>query len=103
MKLKELRKSKKLTQTDLANSLYMTQNCYSSYECGRTEPNIETLCKIADFYNVSLDYLVGRDFRSEVGFLSNEQKNVVYVMKQLNDKNLNELLSIALKMLDEQK
>ena len=102
MRLLELRKKMNITQSELASKLYMTQNCYSSYENGRTEPNIETLCKIADFYNVTLDYLVGREFNNEIGYLTNDQKNVVYALKQLNEKNLREVLSTALKLLDEQ-
>lgn len=102
MRLLELRKKHKLTQTQLAEKLFMTQHCYSSYETGRTEPNIETLCKIADFYNVTLDYLVGREYNDEVGYLSPDKKNVVYVLKKLNDNNVNKMLEESLKLLDEQ-
>lgn len=37
------------------------QSTYSDYECGKINVPIDALIKIADFYNVSLDYLVGRD------------------------------------------
>ena len=102
MKLKELRKQNNLTQTEVANKLFLTQNGYSSYENGRTEPNIETLCKLADLYNVSLDYLVGREFKDDIGYLTPDQKNVLYAIKQLNGKNLNIILSQALKLINEQ-
>ena len=88
MNLLELRKKNNLTQCELAEKLYMSQNCYSSYENGRTEPNIETLCKIADLYNVSLDYLVGREFKNEIGFLNDQQKTAVKMIQQLNNQNL---------------
>lgn len=102
MRLKELRKEKNLTQSEIANKLFITQNGYSSYENERTEPNIETLCKLADFYNVSLDYLVGREYSNDIGYLTSDQKNVVYVIKQLNEKNLAYILGQSLRLLNEQ-
>ena len=102
MKLIQLRKDKNLTQEQVANYLNMTQSTYQHYENKRSEPSIETLCKLADLYGVSLDYLVGRQFVNEVGYLTEEQKNVVFAIKKLNDANLNKLLSITLKILDEQ-
>lgn len=89
MNLIKLRKENNLTQKELAEKLYLTQNGYSSYENGRTEPNIETLCKIADFYNVSLDYLVGREIKNDVGYLTDKQYSAVILIKQLNNDNLN--------------
>jgi len=102
MELSKLRKLNKLTQEQVAKHLNMSQSTYQHYENGRSEPSIETLCKLADYYNVSLDYLIGRNFSNDIGYLTDTQKNVVYVLKQLSDKNLSEVLSIALKMLDEQ-
>ena len=48
---------KKLTQTQLANILGYGYTAISNYESGRNEPSINDLKKIADFFNVSLDYL----------------------------------------------
>lgn len=89
MKLLELRKQKGLTQSEVANQIFLTQNGYSSYENGRTEPNIGTLCKLADFYNVSLDYLVGREFKNDIGYLTDKQYSAVLLLKQLDNDNLN--------------
>lgn len=89
MRLLELRKANKLTQQELANKLFLTQNGYASYEIGRTEPNIETLCKLADFYNVTLDYLVGRQIKNDIGYLTDKQYSAVILLKQLNNDNLN--------------
>ncbi|MCJ7856149.1 helix-turn-helix domain-containing protein [Lachnospiraceae bacterium NSJ-143] len=49
---------KKLTQTQLANILGYGYTAISNYESGRNEPSINDLKKIADFFNVSLDYLL---------------------------------------------
>ncbi len=60
MRLKELRKLKKISQLKLAMDLNMNQNTISRYETGEREPGINELIKIADYFNVSLDYLLER-------------------------------------------
>ena len=60
MRLKELRKRKGLSQLRLATDLHTTQNTISRYETGEREPGIEELIKIANYFNVSVDYLLGR-------------------------------------------
>lgn len=85
--LKQLRESQKSSQAKLAEKLGLPLTTYHNYEIGRNEPNIETLCKLADYYNVSLDYLVGRDFNNEFGYLSEEEKNIITNYRQMNDSN----------------
>lgn len=63
-RLRELRKSKRLTLKEVANELNVTTDGIRKYEVGIRNPNIETLCKLADFYDVSLDYLVGRKYEN---------------------------------------
>ena len=60
MRLKEIRKSKGISQLRLATELNTTQNTISRYETGEREPGIAELIKIADFFNVSVDYLLER-------------------------------------------
>ena len=60
MRLKELRKKKGISQLRLATDLNTTQNTISRYETGEREPGIDELTKIADYFNVSVDYLIGR-------------------------------------------
>ena len=60
MRLKELRNKKGISQLRLATELNTTQNTISRYETGEREPGIEELIKIADFFHVSVDYLIGR-------------------------------------------
>lgn len=60
MRIKELRDKKGLQQRDLANTLGMAPSTLSQYETGKRKPDIDTLEKIADFFGVSIDYLVGR-------------------------------------------
>lgn len=53
--LKTLRKINGLTQKELAEKLKIKQNSYSDWENGKSEPNIEMLVRIADYFDVSLD------------------------------------------------
>ncbi|GAA0054123.1 helix-turn-helix domain-containing protein [Streptococcus canis] len=58
-RLKELRKNKNLTQKDMANHFGTSQPSYQAWESGKRTPNSESLDKIASFFNVSTDYLLG--------------------------------------------
>lgn len=59
-RLKELRKAKHLSQIRLAMDLNLSQNSISRYETMEREAGYETLILIADYFHVSLDYLLGR-------------------------------------------
>lgn len=60
MRLKELRKEKGISQVKLAMDLYVNQNTISRYENGEREAGYDMLIKIADYFNVSVDYLLER-------------------------------------------
>lgn len=60
MRLKELRKKRNLTQLRLALELNMSQNSISRYETGEREADYATLICFADFFDVSIDYLLER-------------------------------------------
>ena len=57
--LKELRKEKNLTQTELAKFLCTTQDTISLWELGKSYPDVLMLIKIAKFFGVTCDYLLG--------------------------------------------
>lgn len=59
-KLRILRKKQGYTQQDIANFLSLPRSTYRNYEAGIASPSIETLASLADFYNLSLDELLGR-------------------------------------------
>lgn len=59
-RLKELRKKKRISQQALATALDMNQNSVSRYETGEREADYRTLIAFADFFNVSIDYLLER-------------------------------------------
>ncbi|HIY46317.1 MAG TPA: helix-turn-helix domain-containing protein [Candidatus Borkfalkia excrementipullorum] len=57
---RQLRKEAGLSQTQLAQKLGITQRKLSYLESGQSEPDMETLCRMADFFDVTTDYLLGR-------------------------------------------
>lgn len=103
MKLKEnlrfLRKKSGMTQAELAKKMHIQQYNISDYEIGRIEPNIQTLVKFADVFNVSIDFLVGRKTKDVA--LDNESNVNDYIKQMQIDKHL---ISIndAIKDLDEE-
>ncbi len=59
--LKKLRKSKGLTQTEIAQFIGITQNSYSYWENDKVKIDNASIVKLADFFEVSVDYLLGRE------------------------------------------
>lgn len=59
MKLRELREQKGVTQKEVADAIGCTATVYSRYERGEREPDISTLCSLADYFKVSTDALIG--------------------------------------------
>ncbi len=60
LRIRNLREDKDLKQKDIAKLLNCTQQTYSRYETGENNIDIHSLIKLADFYNTSIDYIVGR-------------------------------------------
>ena len=59
-RLRDMREDNDLTQTQVANLLHIKQTTYSGYEIGAHNIPVDALIKLADYYNTSIDYLVGR-------------------------------------------
>lgn len=86
-KLKELRKNAHLYQTDVCQATGIKLSSYKQYETNRATPDIDTLKKIANFYDVSLDYLCGRENKNLIFIdtLSPVKKELINIIKSLND------------------
>lgn len=84
-KLRELRERRDVKQTQISAYLKVGQNTYSRWENNERKPDYETLVKIAEYYNVSTDYLLNHNVKSQskiqklYELLNEEQK------KKLND------------------
>lgn len=79
-RIKELRSAKKLNQKEFAEIIGIAQPTLSGWETGRTQIDYANLNKLADYFNVSLDYLLGRDSNNISGLglipLSPENKKI---------------------------
>ena len=79
--LKELRKEKGLNQIQLAKFIGVSVQAYQKYEYGTAEPTFDSVCKLADFYNVTADYLLGREPApnpfSDLNLSEEDEANVV--------------------------
>lgn len=59
-RMKKLRRENQMTQQEVADKINTSRSSYSQYELGTKQPSIETLTKLAELYQTSIDYLVGR-------------------------------------------
>ena len=59
-RLKELRKERNLTQKQLAIELSVSEDCIYNWERGRSEPSIVDLINLSNYFNITIDYLVGK-------------------------------------------
>ena len=66
LKIKDLREDKDLTQKQIAKVLMCDQSLYSKYERGEREIPLRLLIILAEYYNVSLDYIVGRTNKKDI-------------------------------------
>ena len=66
MRMRSVRKRRNITQVKMAIDLNMSQNTISRYETGEREPGLAELVKIADYLNVSIDYLLERTDNPQV-------------------------------------
>lgn len=67
--LKKFRKDNHVSQKTLSEHLGYGGTAIANYESGRNEPSIDDLIKIADFFGISMDYLLGRECREKGDFL----------------------------------
>ena len=93
--LKKLRLLNQKSQKEVAEQIKISAPAYFKYENNEAKPTIENLIKLADFYNVSIDYLVGRSFSGDVGYLSEKQRSALEILKMLNERNLEKVVSFA--------
>ena len=100
--LRKLRKSRKLNQKQFAKEVFLSPSAVSQYETGRTMPSRETLDRIAKYFGVSTDYLLGASSVAEVEELLIQEycsgvavSDLLKVLMGLNGKNREVLLHVA--------
>ena len=93
LRIRELRLERNMTQMDLAMELDLGNTTLQQYETGLREPNFKTLIKIADYFGVTIDYLIGRTPVREP--LDTETEKLAYQLKNLrNQKAVHAALSL---------
>lgn len=88
--LKKLRTEKGLSQKELTDRLTINRSTYARYETSSTQPDFETLSKLADFYDVSVDYLLGRT----------DNKNALHTQAGISDDDYNNLNAYQKEVID---
>ncbi|MCI8604751.1 MAG: helix-turn-helix transcriptional regulator [Ruminiclostridium sp.] len=96
--LAQLRKQKKLSQVELGKILGVAQNTLCNWENGKREINNDSLLKLADFFDVSIDYILGRN----VDNLSEDLIILNRNAKKLSPENRKKLLDVAKAMFGEE-
>jgi len=96
VRLTYLRKKKNVTQQKVADYLGITRPAYTAYEQGKRQPDYETLTKIADFFDVTVDYLIGRTDDPQEDSLKEDDDKVLdgfwgYDLKGLTKEEIQEL------------
>jgi transcriptional regulator with XRE-family HTH domain len=106
--LKRLRQRNNISQDELAKKLNVKQYVISSWEIGRSEPNIEQIKFLSTYFNVPTDYLLGKDIiivsdEKEFKIVTNHFKHdinddvineVIKLLKELNEKDKNKIAKI---------
>lgn len=88
MKLKELRNKTGITQKEMAKVLNVAHTTYNGYELGKISPDVKMLIKLADYFNVSIDELVGRETENlNLKFVDETKKEIIKEILKL-DTNL---------------
>lgn len=85
LRIKNLRQQKNITQTELGNYLDVQKSTISMYENNKSNPDLETIKKIANYFNVTVDYLLGNE--TEKPKLSKkDEKDIAKEMGKLREK-----------------
>ena len=80
MNIKNLRLQNNLSQQQLANILNIKQNTLSNYENGITQPDLDLIVKISDYFGCSIDYLLGHRLNE-----TETQQNLIAIIRTLDD------------------
>lgn len=77
--LKFLRKEKKITQIELSEILHVSSGAIGNWESGKRQPDYATLEKLADFFGVSVDYLLGREKKAD-SVMDDDTSNTIKIV-----------------------
>jgi len=94
-RLKQLRKSLKLNQSDIAAVLSISREAYSMYETGKRQPSYESIILLADYYKVNTDYMLGRtDIPEPIPFISKEELFLIQLFRKADKRGKENIITI---------
>ena len=99
LRIKELRKEKGISQEELANAINVKNYTIGNWERDRAEPSIEAIMQMADYFEVSTDYILGRS--NEIGQvqtnanLASDEVQLLDLYRQMNFQDKNQLIGFA--------
>lgn len=86
LKLKEIRKDKKISQKQLSEAIGYSQSVICDWENGKSEPTATPLIKLADYFDVTIDYLLGREDEPNIkyykGNITNNNNNITIINRR---------------------
>ena len=98
IRLLELRTEKKLSQRRMTQIFNISQGTYNNWENGKTQPSFEQLISLADFFEVSLDYLLGRNDFEQYAYSDNmkseRRRRLINLFDELDDADQESLLRL---------
>ena len=83
--IKKLRTARGLNQVEFARTLCVTKQCVSHWENDNVMPSIDMLCKIADFFGVSTDYLLGRSEKRSLDVCNLTEEQIEHISSIVRD------------------
>lgn len=94
-RIKHLRTIAGIKQIDLASRLNVRQGTISNWESGKTEPDIESLQKLADIFGTTVDYVLGGGTTSDHKPLASDEEQLLSAYRAMSEQKKQELISYA--------
>lgn len=103
-RIRELRKKNKLTMKELGKQVGVVEGTISQYETGKRQPDIEMLSKLANYFGVTIDYLVGgAESENAEAPLSTDEKNLLDMFKSLSSDEKSFIETMVKSLMDRRK
>ncbi|MGN0298450.1 MAG: helix-turn-helix domain-containing protein [Lachnospiraceae bacterium] len=91
--LRSLLSERHLTQKTVSSSIGIAQNTLSSYINGKRQPDLQMLCSLADYFGVSIDYMLG--YVPANSELTSDQMQLIEITSHMSEENIRKLIQIA--------
>ena len=100
MNLKQLQKQSQNTIKQNAECLGIPFSTYCNYLSGVRQPDIQTLIKLADYFDVSLDYLCERQWNNQIGYVADDRREDMIKISELSDEEFKLVVAYVQALID---